>query len=196
MGKKNKRHDVDKSALSKEGQISDYLRDIILSSLEFEKERGDSLKRYVDNLMVTITILSVAYLAPLDYISNIQGLEEVYGISTRQILFVYLILLGLLGCALVIAVSAIFLRSNIALASPSEQFDRYSTTYKEACDEGGQIRERDLLKSYCSSLNITYRAYLLKHNNMWKRLKISTGLTVLSLIMAFVFLSHLLLTLL
>ena len=174
MGKKNKRHDVDKSALSKEGQISDYLRDIILSSLEFEKERGDSLNRYVDNLMVTITILSVAYLAPLDYISNIQGLEEVYGISTRQILFVYLILLGLLGCALVIAVSAIFLRSNIALASPSEQFDRYSTTY----------------------LNITYRAYLLKHNNMWKRLKISTGLTVLSLIMAFVFLSHLLLTLL
>lgn len=108
MGKKNKRHDVDKSALSKEGQISDYLRDIVLSSLEFEKERGDSLNRYVDNLMVTITILSVAYLAPLDYISNIQGLEEVYGISTRQILFVYLILLGLLGCALVIAVSAIF----------------------------------------------------------------------------------------
>lgn len=40
MGKKNKRHDVDKSALSKEGQISDYLRDIVLSSLEFEKERG------------------------------------------------------------------------------------------------------------------------------------------------------------
>lgn len=185
-----------KALSPRRGRLAITWETLFFPHLNLKKRGGDSLNRYVDNLMVTITILSVAYLAPLDYISNIQGLEEVYGISTRQILFVYLILLGLLGCALVIAVSAIFLRSNIALASPSEQFDRYSTTYKEACDEGGQIRERDLLKSYCSSLNITYRAYLLKHNNMWKRLKISTGLTVLSLIMAFVFLSHLLLTLL
>lgn len=160
--------------------VASYVSKIAELSFKFECDRGENLRIYADKLPLSISMLSVAFVTPLEYIINTCG--EFGGQAGRRLgSFTYLICLGLLSIALVITLVAMFLRKGEALDSPDVQYNYFINTYKKQQSCGKHVNELNLLKAYCSSLSVPSNGLRNKHNRMWVLLKISTALSIASL---------------
>lgn len=161
--------------------IADHIVSVANLSMQTEKERDNSLKGFAEQLLTCVTILSVAYLTPLQVILDAgKSLGEGW---PRTVGFVYLFLLSPLLVALILALVSIDLRKEELLASPVELF----SFFNDACERQSFEEEITCLstaKSYCDSLNNEYKALEHKHERMIRPLKVASGLVIFSVAVA------------
>lgn len=190
MSKKNEwsdqkdcsRDDRDRETGVSEKELCELVASVAEMSLQTERDRDASLKGVAEQLLVCITILSVAYLTPIQVLLE---LHKECGIHWIRIVFlVYFMLLFPLLVALVLTLLSLVLRKAQLLKSPVSQYDHFSNAWRKARDEKNPITALDVLDVYCSALDGQFEAFNRKHCSMHWVLRISMVLVIISVVFA------------
>lgn len=174
--------DCDANAETGDKAIADHIVSIANLSMQTEKERDASLKGFAEQLLTSVTILSVAYLTPLQLVLDVEnGLGESW---PRIVGFVYLALIVPLVLAMVLALASIDLHGEELLSSPVEQFNYFNDACEKLNLEEEKITCLGTAKSYCEALNNEYEALERKHERMIRLLKKASKLVIFSVSIA------------
>lgn len=162
--------------------IAKHIVSVAGLSFQTSMNRDESLKGFAEQLFTCVTILSVAYLTPLQLIIDARAGCD--GRWPRIVCFVYLVLLLPLLVALVLALASLAFHKTKLLASPMEQFGYFSNLREAGRINGQEVCHMDIAKSYCDALDNEYSALEHKHARMVRLSNVAAALVIFSVVIA------------
>ena len=154
-----------------EKALAEHIVNVANMSIRAEYDKTGFLLNQAGQLLACVTILSVAYLTPLQQVVSLGGLF-------------YLAMILPLVVALVITLLSLRLKETSLLSSPKAQYDYFSSVFEKGRDVGKSLNDLAIAKNHCDSLEVQYDAALKKNKWMNARLKFASGLVVTSAIVA------------
>ena len=179
--------------------LSDHLYRLANLSYSTEKEREKKLDDLSAQLLTCITILSVAFLTPASFLFDCYAAPNNTGLSPAQIklAWMYAVVLVPLTVCLILILRARSLRQMEVLDSP-ESLSAFVSKLHDgylANDPEYQLNELIIAQNYCSAIQGTFNGMRMKHDRMWKLIKMAMALVIVSCSCALIFGLHLLLQL-
>ena len=166
----------------KDELIAHHIMSVADLSYQTLMNRDGSLKGFAEQLLTCVTILSVAYLTPIQLILSVGS--ECGARWERTVGFVYLVLLIPLLVALILTLVSLAFHKTELLSSPIKQFSHFDEKYEKAQREGRTITHFEIAKSYCDALGIEYKAFEQKHTRMVRLLNVAAGFVIFSVTIA------------
>lgn len=165
-----------------EKALADHIVNVANMSIRAEYDKTGFLLNQAGQLLACVTILSVAYLTPLQQVVSLGGHNNCHWL--RLVGLFYLAMMLPLIVALVITLLSLRLKEAPLLSSPKAQYAYFSSVFEKGRDDGKSLNDLVIAQSHCDSLETQYDAALKKNNRMNVRLKIASGLVVASAIVA------------
>lgn len=166
----------------KDELIAHHIMSVADLSYQTLMNRDGSLKGFAEQLLTCVTILSVAYLTPIQLILSVGS--ECGARWERTVGFVYLVLLIPLLVALILTLVSLAFHKTELLSSPIKQFSHFDEKYEKAQGEGRTITHFEIAKSYCDALGIEYKALEQKHTRMVRLLNVAAVFVIFSVAIA------------
>lgn len=174
--------DVGIDPAKEEKALADHIVNVANMSIRAEYDKTGFLLNQAGQLLACVTILSVAYLTPLQQVVSLGGHNNFHWL--RLVGLFYLAMMLPLIVALVITLLSLRLKETFLLSSPKAQYDYFSSVIEKGRDAGKRLNDLAIAKSHCDSLETQYDAALKKNKRMNVRLKIASGFVVASAIVA------------
>lgn len=162
--------------------LAEHIVNVANMSIRAEYDKTGFLLNQAGQLLACVTILSVAYLTPLQQVVSLGGLNNAHWL--RLVGLFYLAMILPLVVALVITLLSLRLKETSLLSSPKAQYDYFSSVFEKGRDAGKSLNDLAIAKNHCDSLEVQYDAALKKNKWMNARLKFASGLVVTSAIVA------------
>ena len=167
-----------------EKMMADHICSLAEMAFRSELNKDKSLKYNAGQLLVCITILSVAFLTPVQSLGQLSAVD-LGSLHWQRIFYVsYIAILAPLFIALVLVLLSLSLQKNVLLDSPAAQYLYFEGVFRKECENNQEISYIELSRSYCDALENEFQALASKHNRMGRLLRAGTAFVIASCALA------------